>query len=63
MSLPTMDYQRFSAWLRERLGSNWVVAKRTKRVVERYGDDVVCVSLKRFAALKQEFMDSRYEPS
>lgn len=43
---------------REHGTRNWVVARRTKRIVERYGDDVVCLSQKRFRALERE---SEYE--
>lgn len=38
--------------LREELGAQpgrpWVIARRTPRIVERYGADVVCVTPKRF---------------
>lgn len=30
-------------------GSNWVLHPRTKRIVERYGEDVICLSPKRYA--------------
>jgi hypothetical protein len=29
-------------------GSNWVIARRSPKVIARYGDDVVCLSLKRY---------------
>lgn len=29
-------------------GSNWVLARRTKRIVERYGEDVICLSPKQY---------------
>lgn len=47
-------------WLRfleTRLGTrNWVVfARRTRRIVERYGDDVVVVTPRRWRELESEF--------
>lgn len=33
---------------------NWVVARRTSRIVERYGEDVVALSQRKFSALKAE---------
>ena len=32
----------------------WVVHRRTRRIVERYGDDVVCLSKKRYRDLERE---------
>ncbi len=29
-------------------GNNWVLHPRTKRIVERYGEDVICLSRKRY---------------
>ncbi len=29
-------------------GKNWVLHRRTPRIVSRYGDDVICLSLKRY---------------
>lgn len=38
-----------SELLREELGgANWVIARRTRRIVEQYGPDVVCVTPKRY---------------
>lgn len=33
-------------------GHNWVVARRSPRVVAKYGDDVVCLSPKRYAEVE-----------
>lgn len=33
-------------------GRNWVVARRSPRVVAKYGEDVVCLSAARYATLK-----------
>lgn len=30
-------------------GRNWVIARRTPRIVARYGVDVICLSPKRYA--------------
>lgn len=45
--------QRYQA-LMDRLGKNWVIARRTKRIVKKYGDDVTCLSLKRYEAIVKE---------
>ena len=45
----------FVEFLQTKIGSNWCVARRTKRVVERYGDDVVTLSQKKYAALEAEY--------
>jgi hypothetical protein len=29
-------------------GRNWVIARRSSRIVERYGDDVICLSPQRY---------------
>ena len=35
----------FLEWLRSELGTqNWVVARRTKRILAKYGDDVRTIS-------------------
>lgn len=33
---------------------NWVIAKRTKRVVANYGEDVVCLSPREYAIYQKE---------
>lgn len=38
---------------------NWVVARRTPRIVERYGADVVCLSLGGFKKLQQQILANR----
>lgn len=34
------------------LGDNWVVARRTRRIVEKYGESVRCVSSKEYQRLR-----------
>lgn len=41
------------------LGSNWVVARRTKRIVETYGDDVNCISSNRLDEAYREALHAR----
>lgn len=49
-------------WLAARLGTrNWVVARRTARLVERYGDDVVCLSQERISSLRETYHEERRE--
>lgn len=50
----------FSEYLIETYGSNWVAARRTKRIVAKYGDDVVCFSQKRFAEIMRGY-ETRYK--
>jgi hypothetical protein len=38
---------------REHGTRNWVVARRTKRIIERYGDGVVCLSQKQYTLLER----------
>lgn len=45
----------FSDFLREKAGPNWVLARRTVRIVEKYGDDVVCLSRQKYQALVDEY--------
>lgn len=43
-------------FLRDRFGgSNWVLARRTAGIIRRYGEDVVCVSEQRYAAIEKEW--------
>lgn len=45
----------FTDFLREKVGQNWVLARRSPRIVRRYGDDVVCLSQRKFNALEAEY--------
>jgi hypothetical protein len=45
----------FSDFLRENVGRNWVLARRTSRIVKRYGADVVCLSQQRYTELELAF--------
>lgn len=38
------------AFAREVGGRNWVIARRTKRIVERFGEGVICLSQKQYLA-------------
>jgi hypothetical protein len=31
-------------FMRQRLGANWVLARRTDRILRQYGEDVNCVT-------------------
>lgn len=43
----------FPADLNEEIGGrNWVVARRTQRIIERYGAGVICLSRKQFEAAR-----------
>ena len=43
--------ERFSEFLRKAVGPNWVLAKRTKRIIEKYGEDVACLSPSSYESL------------
>jgi hypothetical protein len=47
-----LTFCEFMAWT---LGQNWVVARRTKRIVRKYGDDVVCISQRRYSEMRRQF--------
>jgi hypothetical protein len=41
-------------------GRPWVIARRTKRIVTKYGEDVVCVTLKRYHEALKKVDPERY---
>jgi hypothetical protein len=45
--------------MQEQLGTNWVLARRTKRIVERYGPDVRCYSQAQYAAAERRAIEGR----
>jgi hypothetical protein len=45
----------FHIWLAAKVGANWVLHKNTTRIRERYGENVVCLTQSRYAALKAEY--------
>ncbi len=50
----------FADWLQDRLGGRrWVIARRTARTVERYGQDVICFSPQQYDALKAEYVGAK----
>lgn len=51
MAIPT-----FGDWLAAKLGThNWVLARRSRRILEHYGSDVLCLTRTRFAHLKDQY--------
>lgn len=50
-----MVYSSLVAFMRDKVGPNWVVSRRTPRVVHLFGDDVICLSPAKFAKLQAEF--------
>lgn len=49
-------YPTFGEFLRERAGANWVLARKTARIVGRYGDDVTCLFKGQYEALRSEWV-------
>ena len=45
----------FCDWMRRRIGTNWILTRRTNRVLRQYGDDVVTLSCKQYKALQNEY--------
>jgi hypothetical protein len=45
----------FSEFLHEKVGKNWVLHRRTARIVERYGKDVVCLSQRQYRDLEAQY--------
>jgi len=45
---------------RELGGPNWVIAKRTKGIVARYGEDVIAVSSEKYHAAEIRAIESRF---
>lgn len=46
--------------LERELGPNWVVGRRTKRIVEKYGEDVQCYSPEKYADAERRAIESRF---
>ena len=46
---------KFNKWMASKGMSPWVVAKRTPRIVEKYGESVTCLSPQRYTQLNLEF--------
>ena len=42
-------------FMRKRFGKNWVLARRTARILERYGEDVRCVSPRKYAQCEDDY--------
>lgn len=43
-------------------GANWVIAKRTKNIVDHYGEDVNCISPEKYRLLEtQAYRDRGYK--
>lgn len=45
----------FCDFMQQSVGAKWVVARRTPRIIAKYGDDVVCLSPSRYRALSAEY--------
>ena len=46
--------------LNTQLGKNWVIARRSQRIIDKYGKDVVCVSNKQFEDAVEQAIESRF---
>ena len=46
----------FTDWMERKTGTrNWVLARRTSRIVAKYGDDVKCLSSTEYRKLVRQF--------
>ena len=50
--MPSISFVEF---MHQRVGKNWVLARRTARILQRYGDDVVTLTQAQYKALEQEY--------
>lgn len=48
-----------SAELKAELGENWVLARRTKSIVAKYGDNVRCYSHAQYEAAERRALEKR----
>jgi hypothetical protein len=48
-------YQTFSDYVRERVGANWVLARRTPRIIQSYGADVACLTKQQYGKLQEDY--------
>ena len=46
--------------IREELGPNWVLARRTKNIVEKYGTDVNCITPGSYDAAQRRAIEKRF---
>ena len=46
--------------LRKAIGPKWVIARRSKRIVERYGEDVICLSHRTFCEIERKIVAERF---
>jgi hypothetical protein len=42
-------------YLKQKLGPNWVLHPRTRRIVDKYGEDVVCVTAKQMREIDRAY--------
>lgn len=49
-------------FLRQELGPNWVIARRTPNIVRRYGEDVICISPQCYRAIEQKYRAQYGDP-
>lgn len=50
-----MIYTSMADYMREKVGRNWVISRRTPRIVAQYGEDVVCISPKEYKSIQVAF--------
>lgn len=46
--------------LKRELGEDWVLARRTKNIIERYGEDVRCYTPKQYEAAERRAIEARF---
>lgn len=45
--------------MRTELGPNWVIARRGRQIVEKYGEDVRCLSIAQYHAAQRRAIEKR----
>ena len=53
------DGQAWLRFLHVRHTKNWVLARRTPRIVARYGDDVVCLTAKQLDQAEADYLNGK----
>jgi hypothetical protein len=62
MDMPiAISTESFYDFLIRKLGGHWVIARRTARIIEKYGEEVICVSHKRYLELDAEWSRATFQ--
>jgi len=60
--MPSTEPEGFISFMLSRVGPDWVVARKTARLVEKYGSAAVFISQSRYRRLSHEYFMSLPRP-